>query len=59
MTRPLHVRFMGRVGYDDGLALQRELAEQRKQGLIDDTLLLEHDPVVTLGRNGRRDSIKK
>lgn len=59
MTRPLHVRFMGRVGYDEGLSLQRELAEQRKQGLVDDTLLLlEHDPVVTLGRNGRRDSIK-
>ncbi len=59
MARPLHVRFMGRVGYDEGLSLQRELAEQRKQGLIEDTLLLlEHDPVVTLGRNGRRDSIK-
>ena len=59
MDRSLHVRFMGRIGYDDGLRMQRELAEQRKQVIIEDTLLLlEHEPVVTLGRNGRRDSIK-
>jgi lipoyl(octanoyl) transferase len=59
MVRPLHVRYMGRLSYGDGLLRQRELAEQRKQGLIEDTLLLlEHDPVVTLGRNGDATSIK-
>ncbi len=59
MTRPLHVRYMGRLSYADGLRVQRDLAEQRKQGLIEDTLLLlEHEPVVTLGRNGDRTSIK-
>lgn len=38
--------------------MQRELAEQRKRGLIDDTLLLlEHEPVVTLGRNASTASL--
>jgi len=48
----LDIRFLGRVPYDEGLALQRELAEARKGGTVPDTLLLlEHEPVVTLGRN--------
>jgi len=37
---------------------QRALAEARKAGEVEDTLLLlEHEPVVTLGRDGRRDSL--
>lgn len=39
-------------------AWQRALVAQRKAGLIPDTLLLlEHDPVVTLGRNAGRESV--
>ena len=50
--RHLVVRCLERTPYREGLALQKDLAEQRKQGLIEDTLLLlEHDPVITLGRN--------
>ena len=40
--------------YADGLALQEQLVKQRQAGEIEDTLLLlEHDPVFTLGRNAR------
>jgi lipoyl(octanoyl) transferase len=47
---PFNVRHLGLVDYQAGLDLQRELVEQRKQGLIPDTLLLlEHPPVITLG----------
>ena len=49
---------MGRVPYEDGLRIQKELAERRKSGLVEDTLLLlEHDPVITVGRNRGMDSV--
>jgi lipoyl(octanoyl) transferase len=48
--RPLVVRKLGRVRYADGLQLQARLVAQRKQGQIpDQLLLLEHEPVFTLG----------
>ena len=38
--------------YDEGHALQLDIVEQRKRSEIPDTLiLLEHTPVLTLGRN--------
>jgi lipoyl(octanoyl) transferase len=45
----------GRVRYADGLAWQRELARARIEGELDRdvVLLLEHEPVVTLGRGAR------
>lgn len=56
--RRLHTRRLGVVPYRDAWALQRELAEQRKAGEIEDTLLLlEHPPVVTLGRDARYDHL--
>ena len=43
---------LGRIDYDEGLKLQAELEEKRKEKLIPDILvLLEHDPVYTLGRS--------
>jgi lipoyl(octanoyl) transferase len=42
---------LGRVGYDDAWAQQRDLHAQRVASEIDDTvMLLEHDPVYTAGR---------
>jgi lipoyl(octanoyl) transferase len=50
--------YLGRVGYDDGLRLQAEIAELRSRGRIDNVLLLlEHPPVLTLGRNAHRTNV--
>jgi lipoyl(octanoyl) transferase len=43
---------LGTVDYATGLRLQRKLVELRKEGRIGDVLLLlEHTPIITLGRN--------
>ncbi len=46
------VAFDGTVAYREGLELQRRLARERIDGEADDDLLLllEHEPVLTLGR---------
>jgi len=45
-------RWLGRIGYDEAHALQRALLAERAEGRGRDTLLtLEHEPVMTLGRN--------
>src|SRR3989442_15824152 len=52
--RKCSVRELGRVEYGEAFALQRQLVEQRKRGLISDQfLLVEHPHTITLGRNGR------
>jgi lipoyl(octanoyl) transferase len=44
------VKHLGLVDYQAALDLQKDLVEQRKQGLIpDQLLLLEHPHVITLG----------
>jgi lipoate-protein ligase B len=50
---------LGRQPYGSVHRLQRELAEQRIAGTIEDDLLLlvEHDPVITLGRATRAESL--
>jgi lipoyl(octanoyl) transferase len=50
-VRPGHVLNLGRVPYLEAWDLQRSLADAVRQGLIPDTvMLLEHPPVITLGR---------
>ncbi len=50
---PLRIRWLGRVEYDDALERQHELVDARRRDQEPDTLLLlEHDPVITLGRRG-------
>ena len=58
-TRPCRIRDLGRRPYSQVLALQHDLVRARQdQELEYDVLLLvEHDPVFTLGRQGRRDSL--
>ena len=52
-ARTLDVRRLGRVPYAEALALQRSLVEDRRAGVIGDTLLLlEHPHVLTLGVRG-------
>ncbi|MEM9067274.1 MAG: lipoyl(octanoyl) transferase LipB [Myxococcota bacterium] len=52
--RPLHAHRLGTVPYLEAHALQERLVAARKDGAIPDTLLLlEHPPVVTLGRGAK------
>jgi lipoyl(octanoyl) transferase len=49
-----NVLYLGRVAYPTALELQRTLQQMRKSDRIGNTLLLlEHPPVITLGRNAR------
>lgn len=59
MTRRLLVQDLGRRAYGEVLELQRSLCRRRIRGeLVEDLLLLvEHEPVVTLGRGTRPGSI--
>jgi lipoyl(octanoyl) transferase len=49
--RRVEARWLGRIGYEQGLALQREAAERVANRGPETLLLLEHEPVFTLGRN--------
>ncbi len=50
--------YLGRVNYDDALRLQSEIAELRLAGRVENVLLLlEHPPVLTLGRNANRSNV--
>ncbi len=54
----IHLLHLGRVPYAEGLAIQQRVIDARKQNLIGDTLLLlEHPPVLTLGRNSQRSHV--
>ena len=54
----IHVVDLGRISYAEGLAVQERVVRARKSGQIGDTLLLvEHPPVLTLGRNATRANI--
>ena len=50
----------GRLDYDSALKMQLELVEKRRSGEIGDTvLLLEHDPVYTIGRTRDQSSLRE
>lgn len=47
-----------RIGYAEAWAVQRRLADARRAGEIPDVVwLLEHPPVYTAGRHGRREDL--
>jgi lipoyl(octanoyl) transferase len=49
---------LGAVDYATGLRLQQRLVDLRKEGRVGDAvLLLEHTPVITLGRNAKSKNI--
>ena len=58
MRRICKLREFGSTEYRAAFELQRNLVDQRKQGLIpDQLLLLEHPHTITLGRNGRLENL--
>src|SRR6185436_4582147 len=49
---------LGSVDYGIALQLQQRLVSLRKENAISDVLLLlEHPPVITLGRNGKSSNV--
>ena len=59
MSAAIAVVDLGQRRYQEVLELQRDLCRRRMSGELDEDLLLlvEHDPVVTLGRSTRQSSL--
>jgi lipoyl(octanoyl) transferase len=56
--RTCELRDLGQLAYAEALAIQKDLVEQRKRGLIPDQLLIvEHPHVITMGRNGHAENL--
>jgi lipoyl(octanoyl) transferase len=59
MARELAVDWLGSVPYPEALELQKKAVEARRTGAAADRLLLlEHPPVITLGRRARREHLR-
>ncbi len=50
-TTPIAIEWLGRIGYDEAVEIQRRAAANLAAGGEERFFLLEHDPVYTLGRN--------
>jgi len=55
----LHVHWVGRMNFADALALQEEIVARKREdrSLGDELLLLEHEPVYTIGRTPDKSSL--
>ena len=52
----LQYRWLGRIGFDEALALQEEIVQEHaRHG--DTLLMLEHDPVYTTSRRGKDENL--
>ncbi len=60
MTAPLHTQWLGRISFADALALQENILRQKRAQpeVPDELLLLEHDPVYTIGRTPDQSSLR-
>jgi lipoate-protein ligase B len=54
----LRVEWLGTVPYGAALELQLRAQEERRSGGPDRLLLLEHPPVITLGRSARPENLR-
>jgi lipoyl(octanoyl) transferase len=55
----VEIRWLGRLSYSDALTLQEQLVEDLCAGVAgDQLLLLEHDPVYTMGRTPDESSLR-
>ncbi len=56
----IEIRWLGRISFDEALALQQELIADIRDGKQEDLLLLlEHEPVYTIGRTRDQSSLRK
>ena len=58
MNAAVEVAWLGTVSYRDALARQLDAIEARRRGGPDRLLLLEHPPVITLGRSARPENLR-
>jgi len=59
MASELGIEWLGTVPYREALELQEKCVEARRAGAAaDKLLLLEHPPVITLGRGARSDTLR-
>jgi lipoate-protein ligase B len=60
VANSLSIRWLGRVPYAEALALQEEIVARKASdlGLPDELLLLEHEPVYTIGRTPDQSSLR-
>ena len=56
----MNARWIGRIAYGDALAMQEDLVAQKRadDSLGDELLLLEHEPVYTIGRTPDQSSLR-
>jgi lipoate-protein ligase B len=57
VSEHLAIDWLGSVPYGDALERQRAAVDERRCGGPDRLLLLEHPPVITLGRSARREHL--
>src|SRR3989454_1245580 len=59
MRPPLQWRWLGRVNFADVLVLQEEIVAKKREnrGAPDELLLLEHEPVYTIGKTPDQSSL--
>ena len=60
MNGALAIRWLGRVAFADALAMQEKLVAEKRadHSLGDELLLLEHEPVYTIGRTPDQSSLR-
>ena len=60
MTAAIETRWLGRISYGDALAMQEEIVAQKRasESAGDELLLLEHEPVYTIGRTPDQSSLR-
>jgi lipoyl(octanoyl) transferase len=56
----MNTRWLGRISYEDALVMQNALVEKKASDLDaeDELLLLEHEPVFTIGRTQDQSSLR-
>lgn len=60
MSGPINSLWLGRVSYEKALALQESMVREKIEGsATDHLLLLEHEPVYTMGRTRDESSLRE